>query len=128
MSRLKMVAFSKTSGVSPCTILRASPSAMAVLPTPGSPTRSGLFLRRRHSTWMQRSTSCSRPIKGSTSPLRALALRSTQYFPKADSLPSSSESSSEEGDEVAAAAPVTGRDSPKDGSLATPWAMKLTAS
>ena len=28
-------------------IFSASPSAMAVLPTPGSPTKSGLFLRRR---------------------------------------------------------------------------------
>jgi hypothetical protein len=47
----------QNSGVSPLTILRARPSAMAVLPTPGSPTSSGLFLRRRQSTWMQRSTS-----------------------------------------------------------------------
>src|SRR5450432_4014110 len=29
---------------------RASPSTMAVLPTPASPTKSGLFLRRRAST------------------------------------------------------------------------------
>ena len=35
----------------------ARPSTMAVLPTPGSPTKSGLFLRRRASTWMVRSSS-----------------------------------------------------------------------
>ena len=46
------------------------PSAMAVLPTPASPTSSGLFLRRRHSTWITRSTSCSRPISGSILPSR----------------------------------------------------------
>ncbi len=59
-----MVESFSTSGTSPCTILRARPSAMAVLPTPGSPTNSGLFFCRRHSTWMVRSTSCSRPISG----------------------------------------------------------------
>ncbi len=35
------------SGTSPSTIRRASPSTMAVLPTPGSPTSTGLFLVRR---------------------------------------------------------------------------------
>ena len=43
-------AVAKISGTSPCTILQAKPSAIAVLPTPASPTKSGLFLRRRHST------------------------------------------------------------------------------
>ena len=33
---------------SPAISCRASPSAIAVLPTPGSPTNTGLFLRRRH--------------------------------------------------------------------------------
>lgn len=36
-------------GTSPLTIRRASPSAMAVLPTPGSPMRQGLFFERRQS-------------------------------------------------------------------------------
>ena len=80
MSSEKIVVSASTAGVSPSTILRASPSAIAVLPTPGSPTSSGLFLRRRQSTWMQRSTSRSRPISGSTSPRRAFSFRSTQYF------------------------------------------------
>ena len=35
------------SGTSPAAILRASPSAMAVLPTPGSPISTGLFFVRR---------------------------------------------------------------------------------
>ena len=49
---------------------QASPSAIAVLPTPASPTSSGLFLRRRQRIWMTRSTSCSRPISGSILPSR----------------------------------------------------------
>src|SRR5260221_137540 len=39
---------------------RARPSAIAVLPTPASPTSSGLFLRRRHSVSMTLSSSRSR--------------------------------------------------------------------
>ena len=73
-----MVAPASTSGTSPPTILRARPSAIAVLPTPGSPTSSGLFFCRRHSTWMVRWTSASRPISGSMRPSRALRLRLTQ--------------------------------------------------
>ena len=48
----------------------ARPSTMAVLPTPGSPMRTGLFLVRRDRTWMTRRTSSSRPITGSSLPLR----------------------------------------------------------
>ena len=36
---------------------------MAVLPTPGSPRRIGLFFVRRERIWMMRSTSLSRPIE-----------------------------------------------------------------
>ena len=54
MSSWKMVDSASTSGTSPMTMRRAKPSAMAVLPTPGSPTNSGLFFCRRHSTWMVR--------------------------------------------------------------------------
>ena len=36
-----------TSGTSPLTMRCANPSAMAVLPTPGSPIRTGLFFVRR---------------------------------------------------------------------------------
>src|SRR5213076_2835037 len=52
-------------------IARARPSAIAVLPTPASPTNKGLFLLRRHSTWMVRLISASRPISGSILPSRA---------------------------------------------------------
>ena len=44
--------FFRLSGTSPSTMRRARPSTMAVLPTPGSPMRTGLFLVRRDRTWM----------------------------------------------------------------------------
>ena len=47
MSRLKTCLFARSSGMSPLTIRWAMPSAMAVLPTPGSPIRIGLFFVRR---------------------------------------------------------------------------------
>ncbi len=53
----------------------AKPSAIAVLPTPASPTKSGLFLRRRQSTRMVRSSSSSRPISGSMLPSAARSSR-----------------------------------------------------
>ena len=43
----------------------AKPSTMAVLPTPGSPISTGLFLVRRLRTCMTRSISFSRPTSGS---------------------------------------------------------------
>jgi hypothetical protein len=58
----------------------ASPSTMAVLPTPGSPISTGLFLLRRCSTWMARRISSSRPITGSSLPWRARSVRSSVYF------------------------------------------------
>ena len=61
----------------------ASPSAIAVLPTPGSPIRTGLFLVRRESTWMTRRISSSRPITGSSLPRRAASVRSRPYFSRA---------------------------------------------
>ena len=59
------------SGTSPLTMRSARPSTMAVLPTPGSPISTGLFLVRRDSTWMVRRISSSRPITGSSLPSRA---------------------------------------------------------
>ena len=55
-------------GTSPDTMRWARPSTMAVLPTPGSPIRTGLFLVRRESTWMVRRISSTRPITGSSLP------------------------------------------------------------
>ena len=58
----------RPSGTSPSTMRVASPSTMAVLPTPGSPMRTGLFLVRRDSTWITRRISSSRPMTGSIFP------------------------------------------------------------
>ena len=58
------------SGTSPLTMRSASPSTMAVLPTPGSPISTGLFLVRRARIWMVRRISSSRPITGSSLPSR----------------------------------------------------------
>ena len=62
---------------------RASPSTIAVLPTPGSPMSTGLFFVRRDSTWMTRRISSSRPMTGSSLPLRAASVRSRPYFSSA---------------------------------------------
>ena len=78
------------SGTSPLTMRCASPSTMAVLPTPGSPISTGLFLVRRCSTWMARRISSSRPITGSSLPERARSVRSSVYFFSASRWPSAS--------------------------------------
>ena len=78
------------SGTSPATMRCARPSTMAVLPTPGSPISTGLFLVRRCSTWMARRISSSRPITGSSLPRRARSVRSRQYFLRASRWPSAS--------------------------------------
>ena len=71
------------SGTSPATIRWARPSTTAVLPTPGSPISTGLFLVRRDSTWITRRISASRPMTGSSVPSRACWVRSTPYFSSA---------------------------------------------
>ena len=71
------------SGTSPATTRCASPSAIAVFPTPGSPMRTGLFLVRRERTWITRRISSSRPITGSSLSRRAASVRSRQYFSRA---------------------------------------------
>ena len=48
---------------------------MAVLPTPGSPMRAGLFFVFRPRIWMTRSISFSRPMTGSSLPARAASVR-----------------------------------------------------
>ena len=63
---------------------------MAVLPTPGSPISTGLFLVRRCSTWIARRISSSRPITGSSLPSRARSVRSSVYFFSASRWPSAS--------------------------------------
>ena len=58
------------------TMRKARPSAMADLPTPGSPISRGLFFLRRDSIWHTRSISFSRPTTGSSLPSRAYCVRS----------------------------------------------------
>ena len=70
-SRETTVLSRRLSGTSPATMRWARPSTMAVLPTPGSPISTGLFLVRRLSTWTTRRISLSRPITGSNSFARA---------------------------------------------------------
>ena len=71
------------SGTSPATIRCARPSTIAVLPTPGSPISTGLFLVRRDSTWITRRISSSRPITGSSLPALGVAVRSRPNFSSA---------------------------------------------
>ena len=65
-----------SSGTSPLTMRCANPSTIAVFPTPGSPTRTGLFFVRRLMIWIMRRTSSSRPTTGSILPSRANSVKS----------------------------------------------------
>ncbi len=71
------------SGTSPSTMRWARPSAIAVLPTPGSPIRTGLFFVRRERTWIVRRISSSRPMTGSSLPCSAASVRSRPNFSSA---------------------------------------------
>ncbi len=66
-------------GTAPSMMRVARPSTIAVLPTPGSPSRIGLFFVRRERIWMIRSTSFSRPMSGSKVPVAASWVRSRLY-------------------------------------------------
>ncbi len=80
MSSTSTRLFFRLSGTSPLTMRCASPSTIAVLPTPGSPISTGLFLVRRCRIWIARRISSSRPITGSSLPMRARSVRSMVYF------------------------------------------------
>ena len=56
-------------------IWEARPSTIAVLPTPGSPSSTGLFFWRRERICMIRSISVERPITGSSLPSAASFVR-----------------------------------------------------
>ena len=73
----------KPSGTSLLIMRCAKPSTIAVLPTPGSPINTGLFLVRRCNTCIVRRISSSRPMTGSSFPISACAVKSMQYFSKA---------------------------------------------
>mmetsp|Transcript_6473 Transcript_6473/g.8931 ORF Transcript_6473/g.8931 Transcript_6473/m.8931 type:complete len:201 (+) Transcript_6473:2098-2700(+) len=70
----------KVSGTSPLLIRCAKPSTIAVLPTPGSPIKTGLFLVRRDNISIALRVSVSRPTTGSNFPSFAIWVRSTVYF------------------------------------------------
>ena len=72
-------------GTSPFTMACAKPSTTAVLPTPASPTRTGLFLVRRAKISAVSWISLLRPITGSSLPLRA---SSVKFVPKRARIPS----------------------------------------
>ena len=83
ISSEKIVQFFNPSGTSPLTILIANPSAIAVLPTPGSPIKHGLFfvfLERILITFL---ISSSLPITGSNFCFLASSTKSVPYFFKA---------------------------------------------
>ena len=68
------------SGTNPREICCASPSAIAVLPTPGSPIRQGLFFPLLLKIWMTRRISSSLPITGSSFPSVASFVKSREYW------------------------------------------------
>ena len=74
-------------GTSPAAMRRAKPSTTAVLPTPASPVRIGLFWRRRMRISTIWRISSSRPTIGSISPWRARSVRSTANRRRASCLP-----------------------------------------
>ena len=76
------------SGTSLLTMAWARPSTMAVLPTPASPTRTGLFFVRRRRIWAIRCSSFSRPTRGSVRPTRASWVRSRPNWVSREGLPS----------------------------------------
>ena len=64
------------------TILKARPSAIADLPTPGSPIKSGLFFFLLLNIWETRSISFSLPTTGSNFPSSACAVKSRPKLSK----------------------------------------------
>ncbi len=78
MSSARIRLSSSGGGTRPATIRWASPSTIAVLPTPGSPMRTGLFLVRRQRIWIMRSISASRPTSGSSASMLAASVRSLE--------------------------------------------------
>ena len=66
----------------PLAICAASPSTTAVLPTPGSPTRHGLFFVLLPSTCIRRWISAFLPMTGSSFPSSACIVRSVPYWSK----------------------------------------------
>ena len=72
----------KLLGTSPFTIRRASPSTIAVLPTPGSPIRTGLFFVFLDNILVILRISSSLPITGSIFPALTSLMILRPYFSK----------------------------------------------
>ena len=83
ISSEKIVLSCKDLGTSFATIRCARPSTMAVLPTPGSPMRTGLFFVLRDRMRMTFRISSSRPMTGSIFCSRARLTRSVPYLASA---------------------------------------------
>ena len=83
-SKVSTLLFCTVKGTSPATIRAASPSTTAVLPTPGSPTRQGLFFVRRLKICTTLRISSSLPTTGSSLPSLAKAVRSLLYCSSVD--------------------------------------------
>ncbi len=83
ISNAKIVLSFNPSGTSFFTIRCANPSTIAVLPTPGSPIKTGLFFVLRERMRITRRISLSRPITGSIFPALTSATKSRPYFSNA---------------------------------------------
>ena len=83
MSSEKIVLSLRPSGTSPRTIRCARPSAMAVLPTPGSPMSTGLFFVLRGRMRITFLISASRPMTGSSFARAHAARGPMPYFARA---------------------------------------------
>ena len=122
MSSENTIASLRTSGTCSSAIRFAKPSAIAVLPTPGSPTYRGLFFVLLHRICIVLSTSNSRPIRGSMLPDFDLSLRFTQYALSA-SFPLLLFSSA-----LSSSVDVDPSELEFKGFFEMPWEIKLTAS
>ena len=80
ISRENIILSFKSSGTSPATILWTIPSTMAVLPTPASPIKTGLFFILLDKILMAFLVSSSLPITGSSLPSIASLVRTVPYF------------------------------------------------
>ena len=80
ISKSIILLFFKFSGTSPAMIFSASPSTIAVFPTPGSPTKHGLFLFLLEIICIILSISFSLPIIVSYLPSSAFAVISSPYW------------------------------------------------
>ena len=79
-SNVRILFCSNVSGTAPSTIRDASPSTIAVLPTPGSPIKHGLFFMRRLRIPITLSISSSRFNTGSSFPSFAYCVKSLAYW------------------------------------------------